>query len=42
MGWRFLLHGSIPLNAFLHIVRGTVVANYWASRKLKGKEAPHF
>jgi len=39
MGWEVPASWFQSLNAFFIITLGTIVAGYWASRKLKGKEA---
>ncbi len=39
MGWEVPASWFQSLNAFFIITLGTLVAGYWASRKLKGKEA---
>lgn len=39
MGWEIPASWFQSLNAFFIITLGTLVASYWANRKLKGKEA---
>src|SRR5690606_28998767 len=39
MGWEVPASWFQSLNAFFIIALGALVANFWASRKLKGKEA---
>ena len=39
MGWEVPASWFQSLNAFFIIVLGAAVANFWANRKLKGKEA---
>jgi len=39
MGWEVPASWFQSLNAFFIITLGTIVAGYWATRKLKGKEA---